>query len=100
MTDAAQPSKRTDNDPLLAALARAYRWQRLVDNGTHNSLNELAATEGVDRSRVGKIIRLILLAPDLIEAILDGTEPETMTLDQLFAPFAIEWWRQRAGFLG
>ena len=97
-TETGRSGKRTDDDPLLTALARAYRWQRLTENGTYASLNDLAAAEGVDRSYAGKATRLMLLAPDIIEAILDGREPATVTLDQLLAPFPVEWRRQRAGF--
>ena len=95
---ASQSVKRADNDPLLTALARAYRWQRRFEGGAYSSISELAAAEGVDRSYAGKVMRLMLLAPDLIDAILDGTEPDIMAVDRLLAPFPVDWRRQRAGF--
>ena len=63
----------TRADPaLVKALARAHRYQRLLDHGRHGSLTELAAAEKVDRSFLGKLLSLTLLAPDLVEAILEG----------------------------
>lgn len=63
----------TRADPaLVKAMARAHRYQRLLDNGRHGSLTELAAAEKVDRSFLGKLLSLTLLAPDLVEAILEG----------------------------
>ena len=63
----------TRADPaLVKALARAHRYQRLLDRGRHGSLTELAAAENVDRSFLGKLLSLTLLAPDLVEAILEG----------------------------
>ncbi len=60
-------------DPaLLKALGRAFRWKRLLDEGRHESLTDLAAAEKLDRSFLGKLLSLTLLAPDLVEAILDG----------------------------
>ena len=96
--EVAQTARRTSDDRLLTAIARAHRWQHLFESGAHQLIGDLAAAEGVDRSRVGKVMRLMLLAPDLIEAILDGTETEMMTLDRLLTPFPNEWTTQRAEF--
>ena len=90
-----QAARWTNDDRLLTTIARAHRWQRLFESGAHRSISDLAAAEGVDRSRVGKVMRLMLLAHDLIAAILDGTETETMSLDQLLVPFPDDWRRQR-----
>ena len=97
--EARRTEKRSDEDPLVTAVARAWRWQRLIDNRTYASVSDLAAAEGVDRSYAGKVMRLLLLAPDLIEAILDGTHPETMTLDRLFRAIPKGWQGQRGAFL-
>lgn len=72
--DARQPVPMTARaDPaLVKALARAHRYQRMLDEGHHGSLTDLAAAEKLDRSFLGKLLSLTLLAPDLVEAILDG----------------------------
>jgi hypothetical protein len=66
-----QASARADPS-LVKALARAHRWKRLLENGTYASISELAAAEKIDRGYVGTILRLTLLAPDIVEAILDA----------------------------
>jgi hypothetical protein len=87
----------TPGDPaLVKALARAHRWWRLVEGGPYQSLRELAEAEGVDRSYVGRLLQLTLLAPDIVEAILDGWQPEELTLPRLMEPFPLEWPRQCA----
>jgi hypothetical protein len=65
------PPPRIDNS-LLKALARAHRWQRMLESGECASITELAAAEKIDRSYVCRVLRLTLLAPELVEAILDG----------------------------
>jgi len=63
----------THGDPaLVKALARAFRWRKLLEDGHYASIRELAAKEGVDRAYVGRILNLTLLAPDLVEEALDG----------------------------
>ena len=57
---------------LVKALARAHGWRRMLDEGRFASARELAETEGVGHSCVGRILRLTLLAPDVVEHILDG----------------------------
>jgi hypothetical protein len=68
----AQPPK-TDST-LVKALARAFRWKRMLDMGQFNTMAELAACEGIAPSYVTRVLRLTLLAPDLVDAILDGSE--------------------------
>jgi hypothetical protein len=76
---------------LVKAVARAFRWRRLLNEGRFNSLEELAAKEKISPSYVSRVLRLTLLAPDLVEAILDGQQPEGMTLPGLLEPFLDEW---------
>ncbi|HEV7253433.1 MAG TPA: hypothetical protein VGN97_10095 [Mesorhizobium sp.] len=82
---------------LVRALARAFRWQAMLDGGRFNTVSELAKAEKLDISYVAHTIRLALLAPDLVEAILDGKQPATMQLQPLMRGFPVEWERQRAG---
>jgi hypothetical protein len=88
------PRPRIDNT-LVKALARAYRWKRLMENGSFASMTELAAYEKVDQSYIARILRLALLAPDIIEAILDGRQPRSLSLAQLMRAVPVEWVHQR-----
>ncbi len=66
----------TPADPaLLKALARAFRYQRMLDEGRYASISEMAMAERLERGYLGTLLRLTLLAPDIIEAILDGRRP-------------------------
>jgi hypothetical protein len=98
----AQPvaRRRKPLSPLVRALARAYRSQKLIESGEFYSIAELAATERMDKSYVSKMLRLTLLAPDLVELILAGTEPDAIQIDALKRPFSPEWSRQRRLLLG
>ena len=94
--NAPSASIATHADPaMVKALARAFRWKRLLDDGRYASISEIAAAEKIDRGYVGSILRLTLLAPDLVEAILDGRQPEGLGLPALLEPFPLDWQRQR-----
>jgi len=87
----------TRADPaLVKALARAHRWKRLLEEGHYVSLSEMAAAERIDRSYLGKMLRLTLLAPDLVEAFLNGRGPEGTALPGLLAGVPVLWEEQRA----
>jgi len=82
----------TRGDPaLVKALARAFRWRRMLEEGRYGSIRELAAAEGVDRAYVGRLLNLTLLAPEVVEAVLDGRQPDGMTLPKLLKPFPVAW---------
>jgi hypothetical protein len=86
-------------DPaVVKALARAFRWKRLLDTGRYASISEIATKEKVDRGYVGTVLRLTLLAPDIVEAILNG-ETRDLSLPRLLEPFPLEWNEQRAVLL-
>jgi hypothetical protein len=70
----------------------------MLENGTHATIAEIAAAEKINESYVGRILRLTLLAPDIVEAILDGRQPVEMTLALLMRPFSTLWEAQRSGF--
>jgi hypothetical protein len=87
---------RTRADPtMVKALARAFRWKRMLDDGRYASISEIAVAEKIDRGFIGSILRLTLLAPDIVEAILDGRQPAGLGLPMLLEPFPVEWDRQR-----
>ena len=76
---------------LVKALARAFRWRRQIETGRYGTINELAAAEKINSSYISRVLRLTLLAPDIVEAILDGRQPGGMTLPGLMEPFPVEW---------
>jgi hypothetical protein len=80
---------------LVKALARAFRWQKMLERGSDGSIKELAEREGVDKSYVGYVLRLNLLAPDVAEMILDGLQPPALQFNKLRKPFPVEWCAQR-----
>lgn len=88
--------EETRGDPLLVkALARAFRWRRLLEEGRYGSIRELAKAEGVDRNYVGWLLNLTLLAPEVVEAVLEGTQPLGVTLWHLADQEANEGcWKQ------
>lgn len=86
---AAQP-RRTDNT-LVKALARAFRWKRMLESGEATTIAELADRDGIAVSYVTRLLRLTLLAPDVVEAILDGRQGSEVTLARLMEPFPLEW---------
>ena len=76
---------------LVKALARAFRWRRMMETGRFSTIDEIAAAEKINDSYVSPLLRLTLLAPNIVEAILDGRQPEGMTLPALMEPFPVEW---------
>jgi len=80
---------------LVKALARAFRWRRMMEAGRYATLNELAAAEKINSSYVSRMLRLTLLAPDIVEAILDGRQPDGVALPGLMKGFSVEWSTQR-----
>jgi hypothetical protein len=90
------PAMTTRADPaLVKALARAFRYQRLLDEGRYASISEMAAAERIERGYLGSLLRLTLLAPDIVEAVLDGRIPRGLDLPQLLEPIPTEWAVQR-----
>lgn len=88
------------DDTLLKALARAYRWKRMLEGGDIRSLSELAEAEKMNPSYLSRIYRLTLLAPDIVEAILDGRQPRILQLADMMDDMPVEWERQRERFMG
>ena len=91
---AAQP-RRADNT-LVKALARAFRWKRMLESGEFATIAELAEREGIAPSYMTRVLRLTLLSPDIVEAILDGTQGSQVTLARVLEPFPLVWEEQRA----
>ncbi len=88
-------TRRHPDDALIKALARAFRWKRMLESGEFATIAELAAREAIPSTYMARVLRLTLLAPELIEAILDGRQPRTLTLPTVMKPFPMAWMEQR-----
>jgi hypothetical protein len=84
------PAPRVDN-ALVKAVVRAHRWRQMIESGKYASSAELAKAEKVNDSYLSRILRLTLIAPDLIEAILSGRQPSTFQLDEMLKPLPAAW---------
>jgi hypothetical protein len=84
------PRPRVDN-AMVKALARAFPWRKILDTGYMRTLEDLAKIKRVAPSYVSGILRLTLLAPEIVEAILDGRQPAELQLDNLLDGFPLEW---------
>jgi len=93
------PSARIE-PALIKALVRAHRWRHMLESGAYNSSAELAKAEKVNDSYVSRILRLTLLAPDIIEAILTGRQSNTLQLDDLLKPLPAVWALQYSALFG
>ncbi|MGR3320944.1 MAG: hypothetical protein ACU0DK_03315 [Pseudooceanicola sp.] len=97
LPDCGEPARRTDNS-LVKALARAFRWKRMLESGEFATIAELAEREGIAPSYMTRVLRLTLLAPDIVEAILDGNQGPEVTLARMLEPFPLFWEEQRIQF--
>ena len=97
LPDGATQPHRTGNT-LVKALARAFRWKRILESGEFATIAELAEREGIAPSYMTRVLRLTLLAPDIIEAILDGKQGPEVTLARVLEPFPAAWNEQRPRF--
>ena len=86
---------KTDST-LVKALARAFRWKRMLESGEFATIGELAEREGIAFTYMARVLRLTLLAPDIVEAILEGKQSSDVTLKGLMEPFPLEWRSQMA----
>lgn len=82
---------RRPDDALVKALARAFRWKRMLESSEYATVAELAEREGIAPSYMTRVLRLTLLAPDIVEAILDGKQGPLVTLVRVMEPFPVEW---------
>lgn len=89
-----QAPRQTD-DTLVKALARAFRWKRMLDTGEFSTIADLARRERIAAPFLTRTMRLAQLAPDLVEAILDGRQPRGLTLEALREPLPSDWSEQR-----
>ncbi|MCL7465573.1 MULTISPECIES: hypothetical protein [Paracoccaceae] len=88
-------NNRSPDYTLIKAVARAYRWRQILEDGEMETIAELAEREKISPSYLTRVMRLTLLAPDIIEAILDGNPP-SVGMTELLDPMTPVWAEQRA----
>ena len=94
LPEGAMQPRRTDST-LVKALARAFRWKRMLESGEFATIAELAEREGIAPSYMTRVMRLTLLAPDIVEAILEGKQGPEVTLARVLEPSPALWGEQR-----
>ncbi len=92
------PHQRGTDAALVKALARAFRWKHMAETGEFVTINELAQREGIAPSYMTRVLRLTMLAPDIVEAIVGGTQEAEVTLARVLEPFPVEWAEQTGHF--
>ena len=93
---AASPAPRARVDSaLLKALARGFRWRKLLEAGDFSTIAEIAEEENINPSYVSRVLRMTLLAPEIVEAVLAGRQPEGLTMARAMQPFPAEWEMQK-----
>jgi hypothetical protein len=95
MPDHVRP-ERTPDSTLVKALARAFRWKRMLESGEFSSISELAEKEDITFTYMARLMRLSLLSPDIVDAIMAGRQHPDITLANLVGPFPLDWNEQRA----
>lgn len=96
----AAPVTRHVDNAMVKAIARAFRWRNMLESGEYATIREIANAEKINETYVGRVLRLTLLAPDIIETILNGRQPAQMTLAVLMKSSPVVWWRQRTAMHG
>lgn len=89
------PTPERIDSAMVKAIARAFRWRKLIETGVYDSVDHIARAENINPSYVSRVIRLTLLAPQIVEAILDGRQ-SGLELNDLMRPLPTEWPAQLA----
>ncbi|QDM29386.1 hypothetical protein FNL56_27210 [Tardiphaga sp. vice304] len=84
---------------LVKAVVRAHRWRDMLESGRHATVRDLAKAESINESYLSRMLRLTLLAPDIIQSILEGHQSEGLELDGLLGPLPLNWAQQHAQLL-
>ncbi len=98
MPEGATQPRRTDNT-LVKALARAFRWKRMLESGEFASISELAQKERIAVTYMARLMRLSLLSPEIVDSILVGRNLAGVTLTNLMGPIPLDWTEQRERWL-
>lgn len=89
----------TIDNTMIKVIARGFRWQRLLYDGTYATIEDLAAAEKINPSYVSRIMRLAYLSPRVVQAILEGSYPAWLTMKNLLEPFPMDWKQQEKKLL-
>jgi hypothetical protein len=95
LPDGVRPDRKADNT-LVKALARAFRWKRMLESGEFSSISELAEKEGIAFTYMARLMRLSLLSPAIVDAIMHGRQPANITLADLMGSFPPDWQEQHS----
>jgi len=95
---AVAPVTRHIDNAMVKALARGFRWREMMERGDYATVREIARSEKINESYVGRVLRLTLLAPDVVETIVNGRQPAGLQLDVLMKRFPVGWEEQRTRF--
>lgn len=77
--------------PMQKAIARSFRWREMLESGKHSTIKEIAKDEEINESYIARVLRLTLLAPDIVASILRGDQPGAITLATLMHPLPVLW---------
>jgi hypothetical protein len=89
------PARSRIDSTLVKALARAFRWRKLLETGVYATVAEMADAEGINRSYVSRVLRLTLLSPEIVESILDGRVGTDFVMPDLLEPRSELWMEQQ-----
>ena len=90
-----RPVPRNVDDTLVKALARAFRWKRMLESGEFGTISDLAQRERIAAPYLARVMRLSSLAPDIVDAILNGRQPQGLTMESLRVQLPDDWECQR-----
>lgn len=90
----------TIDNAMIKVLARGFRWQRLLYDGTYATIEDLAAAEKINPSYISRLMRLAYLSPTIVETIMEGRHPAHLTMKDLMDPFPLDWAEQQRHFFG
>jgi hypothetical protein len=88
-------SFRHIDNVIVKAIARAFRWREMLENGTCATIAEIAAAEKINESYISRVLRLALLAPEIVERIVEGRQPAGLSLEMLLMPLPVAWQDQK-----
>jgi hypothetical protein len=92
------PIVRHVDNAMVKAIARAFRWREMLESGDYQTIREIAVAEEINESYVARILRLTLLAPEIVEKILGGGQAARLQLDDMMKRFPVDWPVQREFF--
>ena len=94
------PIHRHIDNAMVKAIARAFRWREMLEDGEYATIREIADAEKINESYVGRVLRLTLLVPNIVDAILGGRQQAGLQLEDLLRRFPVGWQEQQEKILG